>query len=346
MEQKRIENLLYFAYINSVGGVETFFNNVAEKYGDRDIMVVYRNANDKQLERLREKVRTVKFTGQKFFCRRAFFNYNADIIHNVDAEEYIQIIHADYEAQHMVPMCPDQINRYVAVSQRAADGFYAMTGIRPEVFYPPVVTREPRRILHLVSATRLTTEKGGWRIHRLARMLQDAGYPFEWQVFTDSGGADSDGLTIRKPTLDIADYIADADWLVQLSDTEAFCFSVAEALTLGTPVIVTDLPVYKELKLTKNNSIRLDLDMQDVPLEKIYEGLPRVKGYKPPADRWGDILLSGKSRYNEPHEVEALREFTDLESGVQREPGDRWTCTGPRASRLEDMYLVKIKERP
>jgi glycosyltransferase involved in cell wall biosynthesis len=46
------------------------------------------------------------------------------------------------------------------------------------------------------------------------------------------------------PRLDIRDYIADADYLVQLSDTEAWSYSVLESLSLGTPVITTPIPCF------------------------------------------------------------------------------------------------------
>jgi hypothetical protein len=42
-----------------------------------------------------------------------------------------------------------------------------------------------------------------------------------------------------QPELNIRNYIADADYTVQLSDTEAYCYTMIESLLLKTPVIVT-----------------------------------------------------------------------------------------------------------
>ena len=42
-------------------------------------------------------------------------------------------------------------------------------------------------------------------------------------------------------------YIANSDYLVQLSDTEAWSYSVLESLCLGTPVIVTPIPCFIEM---------------------------------------------------------------------------------------------------
>ena len=39
--------------------------------------------------------------------------------------------------------------------------------------------------------------------------------------------------------LNIRDYIAKADYTIQLSDTEAYCYTMIESLLLNVPVIVT-----------------------------------------------------------------------------------------------------------
>ena len=88
-------------------------------------------------------------------------------------------------------------------------------------------------------------------MEKLAAALDSAGIPFQWLVFTNKAERPIDNKSIyyMEPSLDITDYIADADYLVQLSNTEGYCYAVAEALTLGTPVIVTDLPVFREMEI-------------------------------------------------------------------------------------------------
>ena len=348
MEQ--VANLIYFAHINSIGGVETFFYNLAVNYSDRDILVVYRTGDDKQLERLRRLVRVVQFRGQKFKCKRAFFNYNADIISNVVADEYIQVIHADYKAQHLKPMYPKKITRYVGVSQHVCETFREVTGFDCELAYPPLVERKPDRVLHLVSATRLTAEKGGWRIKKLARALDDANIPYHWIIFTNAGSStvSSDShISVRPPELDISDFVADADWLVQLSDTEAYCFSVVEALQLGTPVIVTKCQVYGEIGLDDSNSIMIDFDMKDIPIDRIYDrrrGASRRKfKYTPKSDGWSELLIDTPTTYDpdEPTRVKAGMRFSDLECGVQRDINDEWGTTLSRADMLMGKGLLQ-----
>ena len=93
-------NVFYFKNINSIGGVESYFYYLAKKYQDLDITVFYEKADENQLNRLKQFVRTKRYTGEKIKCKKIFVNYNSDsILDNTEAEEYIFVIHADYKAQ-------------------------------------------------------------------------------------------------------------------------------------------------------------------------------------------------------------------------------------------------------
>ena len=64
-------------------------------------------------------------------------------------------------------------------------------------------------------------------------MLNAAGIPYLWTIFTnDFRVIKNDNIIYMQPRLDIIDYIANADYLVQLSDCEAYCYSVVESLTV------------------------------------------------------------------------------------------------------------------
>ena len=54
------KNLFYYKHVNAIGGVETFFYEIAKKYGkDHDITLLYQTGDPKQLQRLRELIRVV-----------------------------------------------------------------------------------------------------------------------------------------------------------------------------------------------------------------------------------------------------------------------------------------------
>ena len=292
----KFKNIFYFSHLNSIGGVETFFYYLAKKYHDWDIAIFYRDGDEEQIKRLRKYVRVIQFKNQTIYCERAFFNYNIDIIDNVVADEYIQLIHGDYTKFNIRVFVHPKISKFYGVSQLVCDKWKEVTGRDAEVAYNPIIIEKPRRILHLISATRLTKEKGADRILKLAETLDRAGVKYDWTIYTDSKTPlPNQNIFFKPPRLDINDYIADADYLVQLSDTEGYCFSVVEALALGTPVIVTDCPVFREIGVKDGkNGFILDFDMKNIPVEKIEKGLPKFD-YKPTMDKWDELLAKGES---------------------------------------------------
>lgn len=311
-----MKNMFYFTYLNSIGGVESFFYYMVKKYQKKDITIVYKSGSQEQVRRLSKYARVLKYSGGIIKCQKAFFNYNLDIIDHVEAEEYIQVIHADYKALKLKPNLNPKITRYIGVSKQACRSFKELTGLDIELCYNPIVIDKPKKVLNLISATRLTAEKGKNRMIEFARQLDEAGIKYIWTIFTnDVNAIDNPNVIYMKPRLDIIDYIANSDYLVQLSDNEAYCYSVVEALCVGTPVIVTDCPVFKEIGVNQKNGYILDFDLKNVPIEKIYNEIPTFE-YRPKADRWNNIMAYGKRTYD-PNDIQyvlvkPIKKYYDL----------------------------------
>ncbi|MDD7756949.1 MAG: glycosyltransferase [Clostridiales bacterium] len=92
-------------------------------------------------------------------------------------------------------------------------------------------------------------------------------------------------MKVLSPKLDIQNEIIKADFLIQLSDNEGYCYSVIEALTNNIPVIVTPVPVFKELKINEENSIILNFDCSN--LDEVINKIQTKKfnfTYKAPED--------------------------------------------------------------
>mgnify|MGYP002622483652 CR=1 FL=1 len=316
-----MKNIFYFRYINVIGGIESFFYYLAKKYKDWDITIYYNSGDPSQIKRLKKYVRVKKYKGEHIKCNKAFFNFNLDIIDNIEAKEYIQIAHGDYKAMGIQPNTHPKITKYLGVSKQVCDTYKEVTGYDTELIYNPIEIEKPKKVLNLISATRLTKEKGKERMIKLAKMLDNAGIPYIWTIFTnDTQAIDNPNVVYMKPRLDIIDHIANADYLVQLSDNEGYCYSVIESLCVGTPVIVTECPVFKELGVNKTNGFILDFDLSNVPIEEIYKGLPKFE-YKAKISNWDKFLEKGKSIYEEEKDmkVKVLENFKDIETGETRE---------------------------
>lgn len=339
MEQEYYTNIFYFDYLNKIGGVETFFYEIAKKYCDNDITVFYSYGDLKQIQRLKKYIRVIKYTGQNIKCKKAFFNYSLKPIDNIEAERYYEIIHANYKDLNIHPNVHSKIDEYIGVSQSVCDVFTELTGLPCTLCYNPITIEKPKRVLYLISATRLTAEKGKNRILKLAKALDDAEIPYIWTIFTnDTRAIQHPRIIFMEPQLNIRDYIAKADYTVQLSDTEAYCYTMIESLLLNVPVIVTPWDCLKELNITNEYGFILPFDMTNIPVNEIYNKKFNFK-YNLKPDNWNQILELSKSTYKEElnsiYTVEALSTYqnnkiVDAELGHIPEPGEVWDVSKER----------------
>lgn len=320
------KNAFFFFHINDIGGVETFFYEIAKKYHAYDITIFYVTGAPAQINRLRQYFKVIQLTNQLIKCEKAFFNYDIQHIQQFNAKEYYQIIHADYKAQHLTPHTHPKITKYLGVSQVVCDSFTELTGKPCELCYNPITIEKPKRVLKLISATRLTKEKGKDRMVKLGKILDEAGIPYIWFVFTnDKKGIENPHIVYMTPQLNIRDYIADADYMVQLSDTESYSYSTVESLCLGTPVIVCNWPVLKELGIDERHGFILDFDMKKVPVQDIYTKTFDFT-YTPKEDIWDNLLDHSPNTYLQENQnicdALVLANFVDKYSGKAYSKGD------------------------
>lgn len=336
-------NVFYVPHFNIIGGIETYCYELAKKYKDKDITFVYsdKTSDIKQLNRIRKYARVIYQpydTKEKIKCKRLFVMYRCKI-ELFEADEVIQIIHADYEAQGLKPNLDERIKEHYAVSKSVAESYERISNVKVGVAYNPLTIDKPKKILRLISATRLTKEKGKDRLIKLADALDKAGIPYEWRIFTnDSLPIPNENVIYMKPRLDIRNYIADADYLVQLSDTEAFSYSILESLCLGTPVIITPIPSSIEMGVENGiNGYILDFNMKNIPINDIYTKVPKFT-FKSPKDIYNKLLIDSKTTYN-PEELvqcKAIKTYTDVELGERIIKGHLLPCkiTKTRAEEL------------
>ena len=340
-----MKNIFYFYNINSIGGVESMFYYLAKKYKDNDITVYYSYGDEKQIARLRKYIKVLKYNNETIECEKAFFNYNTSIINKVKANRYYLIIHADYKALGIKPLIDSRIDEYIGVSELACKSFTELTGLPCTLCYNPIEIDKPKKVLNLISATRLTEEKGKDRMIKLMQLLDTAGLPYIWTIFTnDTDAIKSPNVIYMKPRLDIINFINNADYLVQLSDNEGYCYSIVEALICGTPVICTHCPVFDEIGLKNGeNCYLLDFSMENVPIEDIYNNTLNFE-YTPKKDIWDKILAPGKSQYdpNKKTTIQVLSNYYDLELKRDVKAGEEIEVPFYRAEHISHLNYAKI----
>lgn len=336
------ENLFYFRLILHIGGTEQFLYEIAKKYHGKDITVLYDRCDPEQYLRLRKLVRCVKREPSKIYrAKRAFFNFNDDAFDQVEAEKKYFVSHANWDIiQYKPPVVGHNFDGYIGVSkfsQKKMNDYLSYVGRDRtcQMSYNPLVLEDVKPPVRIISAGRIEDKtKGGERTLKLIDALDEAsarlGLTYEWDIFTGSMPKPvmSQNVNIKKGRLDIRSFIAGADWLVQLSeDMETYCYSLNEALGLGTKIVRTPLTVCKEFSIPDGAELVLDWDCGNIKdvAEKILQNVGKnPAGYIPPEDDWDKWLGSKKATYTptDTIRVQARCRYFDIQLEKNIKPSD------------------------
>lgn len=270
----------YYHHINSIGGVEIAILNLIEKLcNDYDITVAY-SANFSDIEML---IRMSKFA--------SIVNLNHKSIEvdtvvycslyclkdRIKAKKQLRWVHgclSDMKAR----LPKEKIDNYIAVGKICkAQLDIQLNGKKSILIYNEVNPnieklagdRKPNKKLALVTVSRISSEKGFERMLKISEKLK--GTDYVWHII--GNGFDKkyeESIRKKAPKEWIFHgklenpfpFIKNADFLLQLSDYEAFGFVLLEALLLGTTVITTDYSSASEM-INKKNGYIIKKDLSD-----------------------------------------------------------------------------------
>lgn len=260
---------LYKAILNTIGGIESFIYyfclNMAKYY---DITVACKQGDKRQIDRLKDIVK-VSIDGS-VICDTLIINsildeYPAKIV----CKKSIQMVHClKLHDNWVIPPDRDVV---VNVSQVSQNSFKN----QGEIIHNLTSNNKPKRSMILVTAARTGSGvKGARRMKQLAESLNNAGIPFIWLYFSDADIDNAPRNMIRmESTLDVRGWMKVADYLVQLSDVEAYGYSIVEALELGIPVITTPVSVLEEIGFIDGKHgyvVPFDMNLSAADLNDIY----------------------------------------------------------------------------
>ena len=362
--------IIFHTNIIEIGGVETFTYNMCKSLSEHyDVELIYKTCHPSQLSRLQRICKCGVYDPNK--------DYDCDICiiacswggypEKVKAKEYIQMVHANYKELLKVGYKYngwDKTTRHIAVSECVAKHFYDLYNIQAEVVHNILDEIQPTKpILKLISATRLSREKGYARMVRLANELKNRGIKFRWTIFTNreayniGSEMDMEEVVYMKPRYDLFDYIKEADYGVQLSDTEGYSYFLNECLQYGTPLICTNFDsLFESWQDDKSGSV-LDFELfekgtkedWDKVIKKILK-VPKNFSYEPKTtiEKWIGVLGEpGKIEkyvYKEPKriKVKVLKRYRDVKLDRVLEKGDILEMLKDRADDLKEKGLVEI----
>lgn len=348
------ENIIYISYISEIGGVETFAYELAKKYKDRDVAVVCKTIHKEQLKRLSKICWVYKHTGQIIKCKTAIINYDTSIINFIeDGADIYMTIHADYEHDFYKDKFPqhNRIKAYIGITKHIVESFKRCTGNNNVMLgYNPLTIEETKPYLTMVSATRLTEIKGKKRMQALCRSLDRAKIDYIWYIFTnDTDAIESENVLYMKPRLDVYRWIEKADYVIQLSDTEACSYTINEALYRNIPVIVTPLPYLNEIGYkdgVTGYTINFDCSNLNEVVKKI-QNIPSFS-FKQLKDIYGKLFTYKESEFKEDNmksKVICREAYFDIQLNRLIEKDETLLLDNDRAEHLIGLGLVELVER-
>ena len=285
--------VIWTSVTQAIGGIETWiFNFCKAMHRYYDIIVLYDEINDAQMDRLTPYAKVVK-RSKDIECETLIVSRITDRAPSCVAyNRKIQMVHAcKMDERWAIPQNADEI---IGVSDVVLKSFDQEGRVIHNLVYT-----EKMDALLLVSATRLGTfEKGVERMRDMAAQMRQAGIRFIWICFSEIDPQCKD-IIWANPRLDISAYIEKADYLVQLSDAEGFGYSMVEALQLKTPVITTPIEVLSEIGFEDGEHgyiVPFDGDM-DVQRFKNIPSVDFTYDNRAIIRKWRGILGDGNPTY-------------------------------------------------
>ena len=252
--------LIYQKLLYCVGGIETWDYNLAKTFEDRDITFVFSNVDKTQFVELSRYANVLVDDSNREYECEVFINANYDgsdvLLPRVKAKKVYQTIHSDFKAlkevngwSNFTLNINERTDKIFSASETAQKGLKEGFGYDSVVLRNILAKPDTERPMVFISLTRASEEKGIGRCIEMARRFKKEGKNFIWTLCATLNAGDYDEnkqrieairqipeFLIVEPQLYSRKLLHFADYLVQMSDTEAYCYSIREAMQLGVPV--------------------------------------------------------------------------------------------------------------
>ena len=259
----RYTNLIYIGeYINGLfNGYVSWFMNMGRCFKNKDITIVFTTIHPDIYNKLIKYFRCVKYDNScNYLCDRFITTYSTyyypkNFIPLESASVFIHGVLSYYFKKGETAFEHDLFDHYIAVSKTAAKGAkgFLPTDNIEYILNPINIPKElVKPHLYLVSTLRGSSKlKGIDKIKALAKIFDEEGIPYTWDVFTDvETNTNIGGLIFRASVVNPLPYVKDADYFVHLSETEACSYSMMEALMLNVKIVALHIELYDELGFT------------------------------------------------------------------------------------------------
>lgn len=303
------EIVVYQSLLFRIGGIEEADYNLAKQFRDRNITFIFGTADSEQMLRIGKYCNCKIDDNKEIKCDvliLASYDSKNYIEGRVEARKIYQQCHADWVGLKSMGIWRnyeweiyDKVDKVLAVSTTTRDSLLHAFKKPIESEIVPNILAEPDEndFRVFLSLSRFTSEKGGDLIVKMAEQFNNAGKNYLWFVCGTPDYKLLDELKKNKNIIfleagvDKQALIKKADYLVQLSKNESYCYSVHRALEQGVPVIATEIPEMEKIIKNGENGYLVDFNLSNLDIEKIFNCVPKFEGKSEKVEPiWNKVL--------------------------------------------------------
>lgn len=286
--------VVYTSRVFKIGGIETALYNIAKQFKDRNITFLFGEADIEQALRLAQ-FRSVEIDqGQEISCD-VFIVMGYDGMRRmrakIKAKKIYHQIHADWATLRNRGLYKDYkletngVDRFLSVSETAQKGLKSTFGV-DSIVVPNILAKQDYGEFRIfLTLSRLEAEKGGDILLRMLERFKAANKRFLWVICGSGSGQsritqvlyNNPNVILLPPSVENEWLLPKVDYLVQTSLSEAYCYSIHQALAIGTPVISTRIPEAQKVIQDGVNGYLVSFDLRDLDIEKVFENRPKFK---------------------------------------------------------------------
>lgn len=297
---------IYISNYNMIGGVEKFVQNFCKRMSNHyRVTLLFDWVEDNSLLfEISEFVDVINIDKKALYHFDYFVNATAwgySPYKNIEAKKVIQVVHADF--RHVISTWNFKYNKdaktthHICVGEIVKEAFEEATPYKCDaIIYNlldnkiNVPKKKKNKVLNLITCSRLSGEKGFTRMLELSNQLDKKNIDYIWNVFGNiqtpyakkivDTFKNNPKVIFRGITREAFKEINQADYLVQLSDTEGFAYSVYESMQVKTPCLITPFASGKEQIQHGVNGYILPFDMKGINFEEIINNIPIVPDFE------------------------------------------------------------------
>lgn len=282
--------IVYTSRMFKIGGVETAIYNIAKTFKDKDITFLFGEADIEQALRVAQFHPVQIDRGQSLDCDVLIvmgYDGMKKLRAKINAKKVYHQIHADWSTlkahgykDYKIDTKP--IDKFLSVSETAQKGLKKEFGI-DSVIVPNLLAKQDYGEFRIfLTLSRLEPEKGGDILLRMLERFKTANKRFLWVICGSGSGQsritqvlyNNPNVILLPPSVENEWLLPKVDYLVQTSYSEAYCYSIHQAIAAGTPVISTRIPEAEKIIEDGKNGYLVSFDLNDLDVDKIFEKRP------------------------------------------------------------------------